>query len=208
MKIAVMQASSQAEKHSVLLALTKSAAVGHEVLSFGCFEGEEAQYSYPEIALEAGLLLASRAVNFVVTGCSSGQGMMLACNQLPDVLCGYVPTAQDAFLFGRINAGNAISVPLGLNYGWAGEINLRHTLQALFEGEFGTGYPAEDVQRKQAGARQVRQMGQFSHVSMEELLEKLDPDFIRKSLSRRIVTDYILKYGDSEPLRRAVQKFS
>ena len=208
MKIAVMQASSQAEKHSILLELTRSAAVGHEVLSFGCFEGEETQYSYPEIALETGLLLASRAVDFVVTGCSSGQGMMLACNQLPGVLCGYVPTAQDAFLFGRINAGNVISVPLGLNYGWAGEINLRHTLQALFEGGFGTGYPAGDAQRKQADARQVRQMGKLSHVSMEELLEKLDPDFVRKSLSRRIVTDYILTHGDSEPLRRAVQKFS
>lgn len=31
-------------------------------------------------------------VDFVVTGCSSGQGMMLACNSMPGILCGYTPT--------------------------------------------------------------------------------------------------------------------
>lgn len=32
----------------------------------------------------------------MVTGCSSGQGMMLACNSLPGVLCGYVGSPSDA----------------------------------------------------------------------------------------------------------------
>ena len=48
--------------------------------------------------------------------------MMLACNSLPNVICGYAENPQDAFLFGRINDGNAVSIPLGLNFGWAGEI--------------------------------------------------------------------------------------
>lgn len=43
--------------------------------------------------------------------------MMLACNSLPNVICGYVENPQDAFLFGRINNGNAVSIPLGLNFG-------------------------------------------------------------------------------------------
>lgn len=48
-------------------------------------------------------------MHFVVTRGSSGQGMMLACNRLPGVLCGYAPTPKDAYLFAQINNGNAIS---------------------------------------------------------------------------------------------------
>jgi ribose/galactose isomerase family protein len=66
---------------------------------------ENEKYSYIEISILAGILLASRTVDFVVTGCSSGQGMMLACNSMP----GYAPTLNDAYLFAQINNGNAIS---------------------------------------------------------------------------------------------------
>ena len=59
------------------------------------------------------MLLANRTVDFIVTGCSSGQGMMLACNSMPGVICRYAPTPKDAYLFAQINNGNAISLPLG-----------------------------------------------------------------------------------------------
>ena len=42
--------------------------------------------SYVEIALEICLLISSKAVDFIVTGCSSGQGMMIACNSLPHLI--------------------------------------------------------------------------------------------------------------------------
>ena len=42
-------------------------------LIFGCFENED-NYSYVEIALEICLLISSKAVDFIVTGCSSGKG--------------------------------------------------------------------------------------------------------------------------------------
>lgn len=106
MKIGIIQSSSQIARNEILYELTKEAAASHEVINFGCFKNETEVYSYVEIAVEIGLLLTSGAVDFVVTGCSSGQGMMLACNAMPQVICGYVPTPQDAFLFGRINAGN------------------------------------------------------------------------------------------------------
>jgi len=59
---------------------------------------ENEKYSYIEISILIGILLASRTVDFVVTGCSSGQGMMLACNSMPDVICGYAPTPNDAYM--------------------------------------------------------------------------------------------------------------
>ena len=64
----------------------------------------------------------------MVTGCSSGQGMMLACNNMSGVLCRYVPTPKDAYLFAQINNGNAISLPRGEEYTWNGEKNLEQTI--------------------------------------------------------------------------------
>ncbi|MDO4297503.1 MAG: RpiB/LacA/LacB family sugar-phosphate isomerase [Lachnospiraceae bacterium] len=100
MKIGVIQASSQSDKNELLYnCVAKNVKRhGYEVINFGCFKEEAQKYSYVETSLEVGLLLASKAVDFIVTGCSSGQGMMLACNSLPDVICGYISNPQDAFL--------------------------------------------------------------------------------------------------------------
>lgn len=77
MKIGVIQASSQKEKNSIIFeSVTKTAkTLGHEVVNFGVFDDSLQQFSYIEIAICVSLLLSSRAVDFIVTGCSSGQGM-------------------------------------------------------------------------------------------------------------------------------------
>lgn len=149
MKIAVIQASSQKEKNTMLYEAVKESVkhINAEVLNFGVFPEEEITYSYIQTALNISMLLESQAVDFVVTGCSSGQGMMLALNSLPGVLCGYVENPSDAYLFGRINDGNAVSYPLGLSFGWAGELNLKSTLEKLFEEPFGIGYPKKDAEK-------------------------------------------------------------
>lgn len=41
---------------------------------------DEHQLTYVKIGLLASILLTSKAVDFVVTGCGTGQGAMLACN--------------------------------------------------------------------------------------------------------------------------------
>ncbi|WEM63367.1 RpiB/LacA/LacB family sugar-phosphate isomerase [Streptococcus parauberis] len=150
MKIGIIQASTQIDKNDLIFNMTKqiTSKYGYEVINFGVFENEEEVYSYTEIALLTSLLLSSKSVDFVITGCSSGQGMNMACNSLPNVLCGFIQNPQDAFLFGRINDGNAISLPLGLGFGWLGELNLEYSLEKLFDGEFGIGYPEEVAERK------------------------------------------------------------
>lgn len=74
MKIAVIQASSQISKNDILFYYTKKYAKDSEVINFGCFSNEKEQYSYIEIALLIGMLIDRKIVDFVVTGCSSGQG--------------------------------------------------------------------------------------------------------------------------------------
>lgn len=200
MKIGVIQASSQCEKNMLLFDAVCNYAKGHSVINFGCFAKEQMQYSYIEISIEIGLLLASGAVDFIVTGCSSGQGMMLACNTMPGVLCGYTPTPQDAYLFAQINDGNAVSLPLGLNYGWAGEINLKHTLEALFSEPFGNGYPKQEAERKMRDTARLKEIRRLSQIEMKELLEKLDSEILQKVLARKNVTDFIIENGCNDAL--------
>lgn len=185
MKIAVVQASSQISKNNMLYSYTKKYAKDDDVINFGCFSDDEEKYSYIEISILIGMLIDENIVDFVVTGCSSGQGMMLACNSMPGVLCGYAPTPKDAYLFAQINNGNAISLPLGEQYTYSGEKNLEMTLKALFSEPFGGGYPASEAQRKIADSKMVKEIRAKSQREFKELLSEIDPLLIEK-LKRKI----------------------
>lgn len=207
MRIGVIQASSQTDKNKILYETVVKNVKQHEVINFGCFPNEKEIYSYVDISIEIGLLISSGAIDFVVTGCSSGQGMMLACNSVPGVLCGYTPTPQDSFLFGRINNGNAISVPLGLNYGWAGEVNLGYTMEALFSTPFGTGYPREDAERKRKDAELLKRIKDHANVPFLQFLQKLDQEIVHKNIRRDIVADFILEKGENARIVEFVKEY-
>ena len=204
MVIGVMQASSQRERNALLFEATRAAAKGCEVVNFGVFGDEAGACSYVEVAVALSLLLSSGAVDFAVTGCSSGQGMMLALNSLPGALCGYLPTPQDAFLFGRINGGNAASLPLGLGFGWCGEINLRLTLEKLFDGPFGAGYPPEQAARKRRDRALANALRDGAVRGWPELADRVDADLLKRALARENVRDYLIAHGkDAEIVRMA-----
>ncbi|MBE6484241.1 MAG: sugar phosphate isomerase [Actinomycetaceae bacterium] len=211
MRIGVIQAASQRSKNDTLYRCTVNAversARNDTVINFGLHHDDDLSYSYIDAAMSVSLLLSSRALDFVVTGCSSGQGMMLACNSLPSVICGFVQTPQDAFLFGRINDGNAISLPLGLNYGWLGEINLQCTLDKLFDGDFGGGYPPEDAERKAADTRAYKQLNALTKRGMAETFDEYDAALIRRALSWPTVRDDILANGRDDAVVELVREF-
>ena len=201
MRVAVIQGTSRKNMNALLFESVKKAVQSSdEVLNFGIFEDEDEQYSYVEIAMLISLLIESEAVDFVVTGCSSGQGMMLACNSLPGLLCGYIENPQDAFLFGRINGGNVASLPLGLNFGWQGQLNLQYTLDKLFYGEFGIGYPKHEAARKRAEASALKNLNRLTKRNWEELLDQIPKDSLDKLLQRKIVMNAIINKGSNREL--------
>lgn len=203
MRVAVIQGTSRKNRNALLFESVKKAVqASDEVLNFGIFEEENEQYSYVEIAILISFLIESGAVDFVVTGCSSGQGITLACNSLPGLLCGYIETPQDAFLFGRINGGNVASLPLGLNFGWQGELNLQYTLDKLFDGEFGMGYPENEAERKRLEASALKNLNRLTKRSWEELLDQIPKDNLNKLLQRKIVMNAIInKESNKEFIR-------
>lgn len=202
----MIQASSQSGKNELILRTVKKYAADAEVINFGCFGNEEQKYSYIEISILIGILLSCKAVDLVVTGCSSGQGMMLACNNMPGVLCGYIPTPMDAYLFAQINDGNAVSLPLGEEYTWAGEENLDKTIARLFSEPFGQGYPKSEAERKLADSRLLKNIRNSSQVKMTELLKTLEKPLLDKVLSKKDVVEYVLENGRDEELSLLIRK--
>lgn len=198
MKIGVIQASSQTDKNEFLFSMVQKYAPDAEVINFGCKADEKYSYSYVEISVLIGLLLASKAVDFIVTGCSSGQGMMLACNSMPGVICGYVPTPMDAYLFAQINNGNAVSLPLGEEYTWAGFENCEATIAKLFSEPFGQGYPKTDAGRKLKDTMILKKIREMSQVKTIELLKALDKPFLETIMCKQDVIRYISDHGQNE----------
>lgn len=208
MKIGMIQASTQKSKNKIIedVLYQVISKEENEIINFGIYADAEENMSYIQIALCISLLLESHSVDFIITGCSSGQGMMLACNSLPGVICGYVENVTDAYLFGRINNGNAISYPLGFNWGWAAEINLKETLKALFEEPFGIGYPKDSADRKIKDTEQLKEMNKICKKNLAEVLPIMDKSIVKAALNYTIVYDYIMTYGKNEELKHIMKK--
>lgn len=79
--------------------------------------------------LLSAILLNAKAADYVVTGCGTGEGAMLACNAFPGVLCGHIVDSEDAYMFAQINDGNAIALPFAKGFGWGAELRLQYIFE-------------------------------------------------------------------------------
>ena len=185
MKIGLILENSQAAKNPIVYEELKRAAAahGHEVINFGMYSADDQRrLTYVMNGLLASLILNCKVVDFVVTGCGTGEGACLACNAFPGVQCGHVTNPVDAYLFTQVNGGNAIALPYAQNYGWGGELNLRYTFEKLFVAPFGGGYPAERREAEQANAKILTQVKSVTQRPLIEVLEGLDKDFVKTTI--------------------------
>lgn len=114
--------------------------------------------TYIHLGIMASLLLNSKAVDFVVAGCGTGQGALMSLNIHPGVVCGYCLEPSDAFLFNQINNGNAISLAFAKGFGWGAELNVQYIFEKAFTGERGQGYPIERAEPQQCNAAILNQV--------------------------------------------------
>ena len=186
MKIALINENSQAAKNEIIYNSLKNTVepMGHEVLNFGMYSADdETQLTYVMNGLLAAILLNSKAVDFVVTGCGTGEGAMLAINSFPGVLCGHVTSPLDAYLFGQVNDGNAIAMPFAQGFGWGAELNLDYTFEKLFSTEMGGGYPKERVVPEQRNKKILDEVKKITHHDIMYVLENIDQDFLKTTVS-------------------------
>ncbi len=186
MKIALIIENSQAAKSSIVHDALKSVAepLGHQVHHYGMYTAEDqASLTYVMNGLLAGILLNSKAADFVVTGCGTGMGSMLACNSMPGVFCGLIADPTDAFLFGQINDGNAIAMPYAKGFGWAAELNLQDCYRKLFDGERGLGYPKERAQIMAKNRGILKELKAASCKDMLTVLKSVDQDLLKSAIA-------------------------
>ncbi len=184
MKIALIQEFSQAGKNPVILQQLNEVAStqGHEVFNVGMDGDNDHRLTYIHLGIIAGLLLNSKAVDFVVAGCGTGQGAMMSLNAWPGVFCGYCIEPTDAFLFAQVNNGNALALPFAKGFGWGAEINIRYIFEKAFSGERGQGYPTERRESQVANAGILAQVKQGASKPLIEGLRAIDPELVKQAV--------------------------
>jgi len=158
--------------------------MGHKVFNYGMYSADdENQLTYVQNGILAAILLNSGAADYVITGCGTGEGAMLACNSFPGVICGHVVDPSDAYMFAQINDGNAISLPFAKGFGWGAELNLQYIFEKLFEGESGQGYPRDRVVPEQRNKKILDEVRKISLNDLVTTLKNIDQDLVKGAVS-------------------------
>lgn len=200
--------NSQADKNPLVFECLKEVAEkhGHEVVNYGMYSSQdECQITYVKAGLLSAVLLNSHAADFVVTGCGTGEGAMLALNAFPGTLCGHVVDPEDAYMFTQINDGNAIAIPYAKGMGWGSELRLKNIFEQLFVAPGGGGYPKERVVPEQRNKKILDEVKKVTHTDMLYILKNLDQDFVKETLSGENFAKYFAESCDDSELSEYVK---
>ena len=186
MRIALMNENSQGAKNPMIEKSLRKVVepMGFTVDNYGMYTAEdEAQLTYVQVGILAAVLLNSGAADYVITGCGTGEGAMLACNSFPGVICGHVEDALDAYTFARINDGNAISLPFAKGFGWGGDLNLEYIFEKLFCEESGQGYPRERAVPEQRNKKILDEVKKVTYREFTDILMEMDRELVKGALA-------------------------
>lgn len=209
MKIALINENSQAAKNAVIEAALKKVVepMGHQVFNYGMYAADdEAQLTYVQIGILAAVLLNSKAADYVITGCGTGEGAMLACNSFPGVICGHVEDPLDAYTFAQINDGNAIALPFAKGFGWGGDLNLEYIFEKLYAEESGQGYPRERAVPEKRNKKILDEVKKVTYRDLGSILKELDQELVKGALSTKGFGEFFWDNCQDEELKEVVKE--
>lgn len=206
MKIVLINENSQAAKNELVLKTLKSVVEpkGHTVYNIGMFDANDKSLTYVQNGILAAVLLNSGACDFVITGCGTGSGAMLACNAFPGVNCGLIVDPSDAYMFAQINDGNCASFPFAKGFGWGAELNLKYCFEQLFNGESGQGYPAERRESEQRNKKILDTVKLATFKPLTESLKEIDRELVKGALDRPSFINYFNENCKDSELKKVV----
>ena len=188
MKIALINENSQAPKNELIFNTLKKVVepMGHTAHNYGMYSGTDKEWlTYVQNGILAAVLLNSGAADYVITGCGTGEGAMLALNSFPGVICGHVVDPSDAYMFAQINDGNAISLPFAKGFGWGAECNLEYIFEKLFGCESGNGYPPEKREVERQNKKILDQVRANNLKDLVTCLKGIDSELVKGALGVR-----------------------
>lgn len=209
MKIALINENSQAAKNAVIVNALKKVVepMGHEVVNYGMYTaGDACQLTYVQVGILAAVLLNSGAADYVITGCGTGEGAMLACNSFPGVICGHVEDPLDAYTFAQINDGNAIAIPFAKGFGWGGDLNLEYIFEKLFCEESGQGYPRERAVPEKRNKKILDEVKKITYRDLCDILKELDQELVKGALSGENFQELFFRDCQCEKLAACVKE--
>lgn len=209
MRIALINENSQAAKNAEIERALKKVAepMGFTVDNYGMYAADdEAQLTYVQVGILAAVLLNSGAADYVITGCGTGEGAMLACNSFPGVICGHVEDALDAYTFAQINDGNAIAIPFAKGYGWGGDLNLEYIFEKLFCEESGQGYPRERAVPEQRNKKILDEVKKVTYRDLTDILKEIDRDLVKGALAGEHFSEYFFANCKDEKIAECVKE--
>jgi ribose 5-phosphate isomerase RpiB len=209
MRIALTLENSQAAKNALVLKELKGVVspLGYEVHNVGMVDENDHHLTYIHLGIQASLLLNTGAVDFVISGCGTGQGAMMSLNAHPGVLCGYSLDPTDAFLFNQVNNGNALALAFAKGFGWGAELNIRYMFEKAFTtGERGQGYPVERAEPQQRNAGILTQVK--AAVAKDSLLasfQSLDQELVKQAVGSQQFQSTFFTHCQSEEIANYVK---
>ncbi|MGX5271529.1 RpiB/LacA/LacB family sugar-phosphate isomerase [Bifidobacterium polysaccharolyticum] len=207
MKVALINENSQASKNALIFATLKEVCdqKGLQAFNYGMYGKEgESQLTYVQNGLLASILLNSKAADFVVSGCGTGQGAMTALNSFPGVVCGLAEDPTDAYLFSQINGGNALSIPFAKGFGWGAELNLKLIFERLFAEPAGGGYPKERAVPERRNAGILRDVKNQVYRPLPEVLERIDQGFLKETISGEHFAEYFMANAEDGKIKEMI----
>ncbi len=186
MRIALINENSQAAKNELIYNTLKSVVepMGHVVDNYGMYSAnDDVQLTYVQNGILGAILLNSGAADYVITGCGTGAGAMLAMNSFPGVICGHVQDPVDAYTFAHVNDGNAVSMPFAKGFGWGAELNLTYVFEKLFGFGHGQGYPKERVVPEQRNKKILDGVRAVTLRPLTECLDGIDQDLVKGAIA-------------------------
>ena len=201
MRIALINENSQAAKNSLIEATLRKVVepMGHTVDNYGMYSADDAaQLTYVQCGLLSSILLSTGAADYVVTGCGTGEGAMLACNSFPGVICGHLVDPSDGYMFAQINDGNCVALPFAKDFGWGAELKLEMIFQQLFGFGHGQGYPKERVIPEQRNKKILDEVKKVTHRKLIDILHDIDQDFLKETISGVHFAEYFYPYCKDE----------
>lgn len=182
MRIALINENSQAAKNGLIYRVLKrvSDVKGFQVDNYGMYTADDnAQLTYVQAGILAAALLNTRAADFVVTGCDTGEGAMLALNSFPGVICGHVEDPLDAYTFAQINDGNAMAIPFALKNGWGQELQLKYIFEQMWLEQPGSGYPKERIVPEQRNKKILDTVRDKAYRPLVDIYQDLDSELVK-----------------------------
>lgn len=212
MKIAVLNEFSQAPKNQIIVQELKKVVepMGHTVYNAAmeppltdqdipeAFTKENPRLTYLHLGIQAALLLNSGAVDFVITGCGTGQGALMSLNMYPGVVCGYCIEPTDAYLFLQINNGNALALPFAKGFGWGAELNLNNIFTRAFGSPKGMGYPDGRKEAQNRNANLLFEVKAQVAKPLLEALQAIDSQMVKECMIPRFLECFYAGCKDEE----------